>query len=484
MKSQNPFSQAELERQTQATPTDADAWEALAFKYYETGRWQQALQAFERWQELGAAGQDFHFFLGICQLRLGKDELAEKALEKASSAGHQGAQHHLGLLYARRARRIPKMKAKAQACFEQVLLDCDQGKTYRAEDQVCFALGDLLGSSEEQLEQAIKIYRRGIASNPLSPRGHSGLGDLLMKKGQLLGAVGEYKVSIQLDPGYNPAYSKLAQLFFDHVKAADLAQEFSHIQEEFGERSPEVLAQLALEVVEQGRNQVYRGIYTKGHQLKNLMGIMGSKMRRFARQNLSADENQKAINLLVGEQQHLYEEWVGFLGAMRLEQIRPVLLEPGQLATRVIEALKSQGTQTLFGLRIQDGVPPIEADEGLLREALTNLCLNAQEAVREKGGKIILGVGFDEDISMVFLEVEDEGPGIAHERIDYIFEPGYTTKDMGNGYGLSIARRIAQAHHGQWRVKSQVGHSTVFRLDLPVSYEADGQEKSLGGNSW
>ena len=110
----------------------------------------------------------------------------------------------------------------------------------------------------------------------------------------------------------------------------------------------------------------------------------------------------------------------------------------------------------------------------MLREAMVNLCLNALEVLEEgSGGQVVIGVGYDQEGAQVYLEVEDDGPGIDDEYIELIFEPGFSTRERGNGYGLSIARRIAQAHHGALRVKSRKGHGTVFRLDLPVIFTTD-----------
>ena len=78
--------------------------------------------------------------------------------------------------------------------------------------------------------------------------------------------------------------------------------------------------------------------------------------------------------------------------------------------------------------------------------------------------------------------MEDDGGGIPAELLEHVFDPGYTTKDHGNGYGLAIARRIAQAHHGELRVKSRVGHGSVFRLDLPVNLDADSGPDTLAGS--
>ena len=162
---------------------------------------------------------------------------------------------------------------------------------------------------------------------------------------------------------------------------------------------------------------------------------------------------------------------VGFLSATKTEKIRPGVIEPDRLARRVAELVRSQPWKSEIQVRVQDGVPRIEADERMLREAMVNLCLNALEVLEEgSGGQVVIGVGYDQEGAQVYLEVEDDGPGIDDEYIELIFEPGFSTRERGNGYGLSIARRIAQAHHGALRVKSRKGHGTVFRLDLPVIF--------------
>ena len=266
-------------------------------------------------------------------------------------------------------------------------------------------------------------YRQGLALNPLSAVGHSNLGQLLLQDDQVLGALGEFKVAIQLDPSLSPAYVNLARLFLRHIKPAELEQEYRHIFEEFEDGAPQVIARLTLGMVELGKEQVYEGFYTKGHQIKNLMGIIGSRMRGLGRK--ADGELQVELNRLGGEHEVLYDEWVGFLAAMKLEKIRPVVIEADRLVRRVAELVRSQTWKSKVQVRVQEGVPRVEADECMLREAIINLCLNALEVLEEgAGGQVVIGVGYDEERAQVFIEVEDDGPGIDERHIELVFEPG------------------------------------------------------------
>ncbi len=433
---------------------------------------------------------------GLRHLQEGHEAEGIEALESASKVGSLEARYQLALLYTRRGRRRGALRQQAIDHLQTIITapEPEQNTTLAAGlDRVHFALGGLLsdGERDQDLADAISSYREGLTLNPLSATGHNQLGRLLLRGNQPLGALGEYKVALQLDPEIRAAYSDLAQLLFHHVKPDDLADEFAHIVEEFGERAPTVLARLSQELVELGRGQVYRGLYTKGHQLKNLMGMGGSRMRRLAR-SLAEDKPDLAqvwaqVVELQGDQDRLYEEWVGYLSSMTPDRLTTGLVDPASVARRVTEAVSGARHDASVRLRVQEGAPRIEADERLLREALTNLCMNAIEALSIAGdleqGEVRVGIGYDEPTGVVYFEVEDNGTGIPADQLEHVFDPGFTTKEQGNGYGLSIARRIVQAHHGQLRVKSRVGHGTVFRLDLPVNFDADSAPVSLAGTS-
>jgi signal transduction histidine kinase len=472
--------------------------------------WPEAVAAFDR--ALGQVGDppdpELTFWHGMALLKSGQAVEAKAELEGAATAGHMEACYQLALQYARDGRRQRDMRTRAVEHLEAILTSAGEqdsiGTLTAGLDRVCFTLGGLYldSNGEESLQRGIEVFRRGLAINPLSAVGHNSLGLLLKRAGHYLGALGECKLAIQLDPDYKAAYTNLAQLLCEHVDPTDLTSEYAHVIEEFGDSAPRVIAALSVELMEQGRSQTQREMYTKSHQLKNLLGLVGSRLRRVGRKVTrhersapmpAAQVNEVGSEILgvEAEYERLYEEWVGFLAALTPDTLYTSLVEPGRVVERVLDALAPRAGATALKLRTQEGVPRIQADERLLREVVTNLCINALEATAEPGAdegaaegapgvEISVGVGYDASAGVVFVEVEDLGSGIAPEYIDHVFDPGFTTKQSGSGYGLSIARRIALAHHGDLRVKSKVGHGSVFRLDIPVNFEAEGSPDVRG----
>lgn len=114
---------------------------------------------------------------------------------------------------------------------------------------------------------------------------------------------------------------------------------------------------------------------------------------------------------------------------------------------------------------VQKDVPAL-IDLGLER-ILSNLLRNAVDAI-EKDGKIAVEVSYDQDDFV--LSIADTGKGIAEDAIDKIFEPFYTTKDIGKGcgLGLTIVGEVVKAYEGRVEVESELNKGTVFTLTFPV----------------
>ncbi len=120
--------------------------------------------------------------------------------------------------------------------------------------------------------------------------------------------------------------------------------------------------------------------------------------------------------------------------------------------------------------RLEEGLPTIIADAGLLGEALQNIVQNAVEAM-PRGGKLMLrsssaGTGFVE------IEIADQGVGIAADDLRHIFDLYFTTKQKGSGLGLPLALRAVDLIGGTISVDSKVGVGTTFKIRLPAGKDA------------
>jgi len=109
----------------------------------------------------------------------------------------------------------------------------------------------------------------------------------------------------------------------------------------------------------------------------------------------------------------------------------------------------------------------LEADDGEIQQVVTNLVMNAIDAMRPHGGQISVRVEADDP--MVSVHVQDSGPGIATEALSKIFQPFYSTKqgEGGTGLGLSISYNIVERHGGELRVESPEGEGAHFTMTLP-----------------
>jgi signal transduction histidine kinase len=107
-----------------------------------------------------------------------------------------------------------------------------------------------------------------------------------------------------------------------------------------------------------------------------------------------------------------------------------------------------------------------------IHQALLNLIKNASEAAKEDA-RLSIGA-YRRENNLVF-EISDNGSGICAEAADKLFVPYYTTKQNGSGLGLSIVKRIVDAHHGSISVTAACGWSTTFVIVLPGAVSQSGK---------
>jgi signal transduction histidine kinase len=125
--------------------------------------------------------------------------------------------------------------------------------------------------------------------------------------------------------------------------------------------------------------------------------------------------------------------------------------------------------------RFMTGAPlPVNADRVQIQQVIINLMINAMDAMADlPGADREMSVYTARTDNVAQITVSDSGPGISPESRKRIFEPFFTTKPQGMGMGLSIARTIIEAHHGQLAAENHAGGGAVFRLRLPITAAAE-----------
>jgi signal transduction histidine kinase len=115
-------------------------------------------------------------------------------------------------------------------------------------------------------------------------------------------------------------------------------------------------------------------------------------------------------------------------------------------------------------LQLDPHLQPVPADAELLHRAISNLILNAMDAM-PLGGRLTLGTRGDS--GKVVIEIADTGSGLTSEECARIFTPYYTSKQHGTGLGLAIVQSVVSDHGGTIRVQSEPGRGTTFVIELP-----------------
>ena len=231
--------------------------------------------------------------------------------------------------------------------------------------------------------------------------------------------------------------------------------------------APEEYAELLVNI---GRAQVCRRVYGQGHRLKNMLGIVGDRLKGLlseVRSRLSAGDREQADEI---SEQHdlIFADLTAFLSTL---EPSPLELDLVDLRDLVDRALFTAGPATakLAVEKHLAEVPEIVCDPASIHEAFLNILLNASEAMPDGGTLVVTLEQPDDDT--VSVSFRDTGVGIEPGALGRIFQFGYSTKVFGSGLGLSQARESVRMHGGTLGVASEPGRGATFTVTLPSSPE-------------
>ncbi len=130
----------------------------------------------------------------------------------------------------------------------------------------------------------------------------------------------------------------------------------------------------------------------------------------------------------------------------------------------IANLVQARGKDAKVAVDLKMKASEMNLDEGLARQAFSNLIQNAIEAMPDGGN---LSIDLQENSRETVVRIQDTGTGISQATMKKIFLPFFTTKDTGVGMGLALAHKIITSHSGRISVESREGKGTMFRVILP-----------------
>jgi signal transduction histidine kinase len=211
------------------------------------------------------------------------------------------------------------------------------------------------------------------------------------------------------------------------------------------------------------------------HEVKNpLAGI--EVMAGLLRRKISdAPEAHAALTDIIKEAKManaIVQEVLDFVRPIRLQMEHTSIADAVEAAVQLADTQARRGAVSV-DVRVSQDLPLIQGDRYQLAQLFTNLLANAYEAMGGRGHVAISANATWVDDGMdgreaVQVEVNDDGPGMPQEVADHVFDPFFTTKAKGSGLGLSIVRKIVDAHDGQIDLKTAPESGTTIRVTLPT----------------
>jgi signal transduction histidine kinase len=279
------------------------------------------------------------------------------------------------------------------------------------------------------------------------------------------------------------ATKRVGQGDFDVTVKAGSRDEIGELAESFNKMAGELKARetalkKAQSALVQSEKMAAFGQISAGiaHEIKNpVAGILGLTQvsRRKADQTSLLGQNLAAIEKESKRCKTIIENLLKFAREEKMS-FNPVSISQVIQDTVNLVAPQYNLQNIDIDLQLDQNLPTIQGNAVQLQQVLFNILVNAQQAI-DKGPGCVDITATSPVESRVVIRVSDTGPGLQDDNIQKIFEPFYTTKEVGQGtgLGLSVSYGIIKAHKGDIRVSSSNGKGAKFVITLPVDPEAD-----------
>jgi two-component system, NtrC family, sensor kinase len=272
-----------------------------------------------------------------------------------------------------------------------------------------------------------------------------------------------------------------------HDELGQLASAVNQMCQQLSNQQQQIEAELAARVaaVEQLRHvdrlkTVGRLASGVAHELGTPLNVVSGRAELIAAGRLDDEQILHSAKAIKSESDRMAKIIRQLLDFARRRSPQRSVVDLGSIVTKSVELISTLAGKRNVKLSLEGTDQPQEAsiDCGQIQQALTNLLVNAIQASPD-GSTVRISLGSKEAsppaavdsprTAHCFIAVEDEGQGIPSAEMEHLFEPFYTTKDVGEGtgLGLSVAHGIVQDHEGWIDVSSEPKQGSSFTIYLP-----------------
>jgi len=203
------------------------------------------------------------------------------------------------------------------------------------------------------------------------------------------------------------------------------------------------------------------------HEIRNPLGIISSSAELLKKKVTKIDPSNTIPDIILEESGRLNSIITDFINFAkpRNPNLSPCRIE--EVIEKNIAFLTMQIEEKEYTIKekYQNSLPEIQADAAMLYQSFLNIFINAMQAM-PGGGTIDVVIRANDKI--VTVDFDDEGQGIADEVLEKIWDPFFTTKEMGTGLGLGIVKNIIESHGGSIQILNRARGGARVTVELPV----------------
>ncbi|MDM0022866.1 hybrid sensor histidine kinase/response regulator [Variovorax saccharolyticus] len=216
------------------------------------------------------------------------------------------------------------------------------------------------------------------------------------------------------------------------------------------------------------------------HDFNNLLTVIGSSVELLRRPQLAEDRRKKYVETIAETVRRAAKLTSQLLSFARRQALRPEVFDVGRQVEAISELIRPlTGPEVAIEIAASEEAWLVECDVNQFETAIVNLAVNARDAM-PAGGLLTIEMSCAEGIPadgshafrpgpFIAVAMRDTGTGIAPEHLELVFDPFYTTKEVGKGTGLGLSQvfGFTRQSGGDVRVTSTPGQGATFTLYLP-----------------